>query len=199
MSVESQRRLLAVALLALVLLAVGLAMARGWRARIARQSTIRAPHVPPADLGEPTATVAGTYVSTTSSGNWLDRVAAHGLGIRAAAVLEVHPTGLVLSRDGADPVWIPAADVAGVGESAGMAGKTPVRAELLVVRWRCGDVELDTGLRPAARADRAGITALAARTAATLGLTAHPDPSPGLTAHPDPSPGLTAHHDREVA
>ena len=185
MSGELWRRLLAVALLALVLLGVALAAARGWRARIARQAGIPAPGSPPAGLGEPTATVAGTYISTTLAGNWLDRVAAHGLGVRAAAVLEVHPTGLVLSRDGADPVWIPAADVAGVGESAGMAGKTPARAELLVVRWRCGDVELDTGLRPAARADRAGITALAARTAAALGLPAHPDPSPGLTAHPD--------------
>lgn len=173
MSGESQRRLLAVALLALVLLGVGLAMTRGWRARITRQSSIPAPQSPPAGLGEPTLTVDGTYVCTTLAGNWLDRVAAHGLGLRAAAVLAVHPTGLLLSRDGADPVWISAADVTGVGESAGMAGKVPARPELLVVRWRCGDTELDTGLRPAARADRAGISALAARTAQAVGLAPH--------------------------
>lgn len=185
MSPESVRRLLAVVLLALVLLAVGVAMVRGWRARIARQSGIRAPQSPPEDLGEPTLTVAGTYVSTTLAGKWLDRVVAHGLGPRAAAVLAVHPAGLVLSRDGADPVWIPAADVTGVGESAGMAGKVPARPELLVLRWWCGDTELDTGLRPAARADRTGITALAARTALVVGLPTH---------HDEP-----AQDDREVA
>jgi len=175
MSPESLRRLLAVVLLALVLLAVGVAMTRGWRARIARQSGIPAPRSPPGDLGEPTLTVAGTYVSTTLAGDWLDRVAAHGLGPRAAAVLAVHPAGLLLSRDGADPIWIPAADVTGVGESAGMAGKVPARPELLVVRWRSGDTELETGLRPAARADRTRITALAARTAQAVGLPAHHD------------------------
>ncbi len=172
-SADTLRRTLAVVLLALGLAVVAVAMARGWRARIVRQSGIPAPQAPPADLGQPTSTVRGTYVSTTLAGSFLERVAAHGLGPRANAVLAVHPTGLLLSRDGADPVWIPAADVVGVGESAGMAGKVPARPELLVVRWRCGDVELDTGLRPATRADRAGISALAARTAQAVGLAPH--------------------------
>lgn len=170
MSPESVRRLLAVVLLGLVLAAVGVAMVRGWRARIARQSGIRAPQAPPAELGEPTLVVAGTYVSTTLAGNWLDRVAAHGLGPRATAVLAVHPAGLLLDRDGQDPLWIPAGDVTGVGESSGMAGKVPGRPELLVVRWWCGGTELETGLRPAARADRTAVTALAARTARAVGL-----------------------------
>jgi len=173
---EALRRLLAVLVLALVLVAVGTGMVRGWRARGRRQSGIAAPRVPPADLGGPAFTLTGTYVSTTTAGQFLDRVVAHGLGPRAAAELAVHPSGLVLSRDGADPLFVPAADVVGLGDSAGMAGKVLARPEILLIRWRAGDTVLDTGFRPGSRADRADVPALAARTAAALHLLAAPLP-----------------------
>ncbi len=181
MSSETVRRLLAVLVLALVLVAVGIGMVRGWRARGRRQSGIAAPAAPPAGLGEPVSTLTGTYVSTTTAGEFLDRVVAHGLGPRAAGELAVHPAGLVLSRDGADPLFIAAADVVGIGDSAGMAGKVLARPEILLVRWRLGDTVLDTGFRPAARADRSDVPGLAARTAAAL----HPQAAPVPGARPD--------------
>lgn len=170
MSGESLRRLLAVLVLALGVAAAGLGMIRGWRARGHRQSGLPAPVAAPATLGEPVSTLAGTYVSTTLAGQFLDRVVAHGLGPRATAVLAVHPAGLVLSRDGSEPMFIRAAEVVGIGDSAGMVGKVVGRPELLLVRWHAGDTLLDTGFRPRARADRDQIPALAARITETLGV-----------------------------
>ena len=171
MSGEGVRRLLAVAVLVAVVALVGLGAWRGWLARTRRQGDIPAPAAPPAQLGAPELELAGTYVTTTRAGDWLDRVTAHGLGPRAAASLAVSADGVVLRRSGAPELFIPAGDVVGVGVSAGMAGKVPGRAELLVLRWRSGTAELDTGFRPGSRADRAAIGALAQRLGAELGTT----------------------------
>lgn len=171
MSGEALRRLLAVAVLVAVVALVGLGAWRGWRARARRQGDIPAPAAPPGDLGAPAVELAGTYVTTTRAGDWLDRVTAHGLGPRAAATLAVSGAGVVLRRDGAPELFVPAGDVLGVGVSSGMVGGVPGRPELLVLRWRSGSAELDTGFRPATRADRAGIGALVQRLGAELGTT----------------------------
>lgn len=181
MNGDSLRRALAVLVLALVVAAIGIGMVRGWRARERRQSGIAAPAEPPRSLGKPVATLTGTYVSTTVAGQFLDRVVAHGLGPRSTAVLAVHPSGLVLSRNGADPLFVPAADVVGIGDSAGMTGKVVGRPEILLVRWRTGDSVLDTGFRPGWRADRADLPALAAGIAAAL----DPTSAPSTDARPD--------------
>ena len=39
----------------------------------------------------PLAAAEGQYVATTTAGDWLDRIAVHGLGIRTNAELSVHP------------------------------------------------------------------------------------------------------------
>lgn len=168
-SADSLRRALAVVVLALLLLGVAAAASRGWRSRAARQALIPAPQAPPLDLGAAALTVTGSYVGTTLAGQFLERVVAHGLGGPARASLAVYHRGLVLSRDGRDPVFVPAADVVGAGVSAGMSGKVVGRPELLLVRWRCGDYELDTGVRPADRAQRAGLAELADQLATVLG------------------------------
>ncbi len=143
-------------LLLLVLLGV-LGMRRGWRRRAQRQQTLPAPGLPPADLAghAPVATLQGLYVGSATAEDWLDRVVAHGLGTRAQADLAVHTAGVLLERDGSSPLWIPVEDLRQVRFDSGLAGKVVEQGGLLVLRWRLGEVEVDSGVRPrvAAEAD----------------------------------------------
>lgn len=123
----------------------------GWRRRGQDQADVVAPAAepPPAGVGEALLDpVEGLYVSSVRAGDWLDRVVVHGLGVRSTATLHAGRAGLWFERRGARSVWVPAADVRAVRVEAGIAGKYTVGEGLLVVRWRLGDVELDTGFRP---------------------------------------------------
>lgn len=179
------RRVVAVALLVVLLLAMAGAAARGWRSRAARQAQLPPPGRPPEGLGEAVLTVSGSYVGTTVADQFLNRIVAHGLGVPARARLAAHPEGLVLSRDGADPVFLPTVDVLGVGLSAGMTGKVPGRQELVLIRWRAGQSTLDTGFRPARREDRQRLSELAEQLQAIL----RPD---ATMASPGPTVGRSS-------
>ena len=121
----------------------------GWRNRLRRQSGIAAPPAVPADPGVQLADPSeGQYVCTTTAGDWLDRIAAHQLGIRTNATLSVHPTGVLLARHGAPDVFIPAATITNVQRASGMAGKFVEKDGLLVITWALGDKAVDTGFRP---------------------------------------------------
>jgi hypothetical protein len=54
---------------------------------------------------------------------------------------------VLFDREGADPVWVPAESVVGARTDRAIAGKVMSRDGLLVVRWRLGEHELDTGFR----------------------------------------------------
>ena len=140
---------------------------------------------PPARLGarlcEP---IEATYVSTTTAGDWLDRVVAHDLGVRSAAVVTVHEAGVVIARTGARDVFVPAASVLGVERTPGIAGKYVGGDGLVVIRWTtttsgAGTDEdrpenaLDTGLRVRRAADRPVLTAAVAGLLAGPAATAH--------------------------
>jgi hypothetical protein len=123
-------------------------MAWGWRRRAARQDGLEPPLPPPALLDAAIAGTEGLYVGSVVAGSWLDRVVPHGLGARANAELSVHSAGLLLERDGGQPVWIPRRHVLGVRRDTGLAGKVTETGGLLVWTWRLGDTELESGLRP---------------------------------------------------
>ena len=129
---------------------LGLAgMRLGWRHREQRQDRIGGHGVVPTALGEPLlAPMTGLYAGTTYAERWQDRVVAHGLGRRAAMTTTLTAQGLLVERDGAEPVFVAAADLVDVGVGAGLAGKVMGPGGLLVVRWRdAAGTELDTGLR----------------------------------------------------
>jgi hypothetical protein len=131
-------------------------MWRGWKARQARQADI--PPLPPVPavgaLGPLRAEAEGTYVVTTSAGDWLDRIAVHGLGVRSLAMLAVHDAGVLVARVGAPDLFVPAPALRGVRLERGMAGKFVEEGGLVVMTWQHGERELDTGFRPRAAADR---------------------------------------------
>ncbi len=121
----------------------------GWRSRARRQSDI--PDIPevPRELDGETADFACDvqYVCTTTAGDWLDRIAVHGLGMKANGQAMVYPTGLIVTRDGAQDLWIPGEGIEVIRRESGMAGKFVEKGGLAVVSWRLGGRLVDTGLR----------------------------------------------------
>lgn len=131
-------------------------MALGWRNRKKRQADVPAPPAVATDLGAALASCEGTYITTTTAHDYLDRIAVHGLGIRTTAVLSVHEEGVVIDRDGAEAIFIPRASLRAVRLDSGMAGKFVEKDGLIVIEWNIGAHEgapdsdrtnVDTGFR----------------------------------------------------
>jgi hypothetical protein len=157
-----QRLTLTVVVLLAALVGV-LLMRRGWRRRAGRHAALPPLPVPPAPSpGAATdpPPVRGLYLGTTVAGDWLDRVVARGLGGRAAATLAVldwGSAGVRLDRDGADPLWLPRAALTGARPARGHAGHVVGDGAVLVLGWRHGGLDLDTGFRPDSYADTAAL------------------------------------------
>ncbi|WP_307802439.1 PH-like domain-containing protein [Cellulomonas fengjieae] len=153
------RQLASTVVLLLVVLAVFWAMRAGWRART-QKSTALVPRLPvrPVELGALRAgPVEAVYVSTTRAGDWLDRVTAEGLGVRSPAQVSVHDAGVLITRQGAPDLFVPAAALRGAAAAPGMAGKVVGGDGLVVLTWQADPQDprgLDTGLRPRRAADR---------------------------------------------
>jgi hypothetical protein len=141
------------------------AMWRGWRRREDRSGAwVRSLPTSPPDgdgpgaLGAPrTEPFEATYVSSTRSGDWLDRVVAHDLGARSAAVVQVFDAGVRVARTGARDVFVPARALRAVGTTGGIAGKVVGRDGIVVLTWFAGPGDargLDTGLHLRHAADR---------------------------------------------
>lgn len=166
-----------------VLAAIYWLMWRGWRRRQERQADIaELPEAPagafPARAAGPDAVgtdadgadavridgtaapgaIESVYVSTTSEGDWLDRIAVHGLGERSNAQVRVAPAGVLVEREPSD-VFIPAGAIRGVRPVTGMAGKYLREDGIVVVTWQHGEHTLDTGLLPRYDADRKALLA----------------------------------------
>jgi hypothetical protein len=142
------RIVLTLAIVVFFLLCV-LAMWWGYRNRARRQDAVLPEFPqPPKDLSaDLLAPATGVYISTTTAKSWQDRVAIGDIGFRAAATLHLTGDGVLFDREGADRVWIPAGSVVSARTDRAIAGKVMARDGLLVVRWRLGEHELDTGFR----------------------------------------------------
>ncbi len=142
------RILLTLAIVVFFLLCL-LAMWWGYRNRAKRQDAVlpEFPQPPERLRDDQLEPATGVYISTTTAASWQDRVAIGDIGFRAAATVHLTPDGVLFDRKGADRVWIPAASVVGSRTDRAIAGKVMGRDGLLVVRWRLGEHELDTGFR----------------------------------------------------
>ena len=141
------------AIIAVVFVLIGI----GWRNRLRRQSDVEPLPEVPHQLTPALEEAEGQYVATTTAGDWLDRIAVHGLGIRTNAVLQVHPEGILFDRSGAQPLFVPAASVTGIRQDSGMAGKFVEKDGLLVLSWKLGSRELDTGFRTRRAEDKTAL------------------------------------------
>ena len=133
--------------LVLVLLAWGL-MFVGWRGRRRRQQGLPAPAVPVPELAERAAVdgVEATYVSTTTTQDWLDRIAVHDLGVRSDAHVLVTDTGIAVQRTGATDLFVPAQDLRDVRRESFRAGKAVTGQGLLVWDWMLDGTTLTTAV-----------------------------------------------------
>ncbi|MDQ0380779.1 PH-like domain-containing protein [Amycolatopsis thermophila] len=142
------RLLLTLLVFAFFLLALW-AMRRSWRRR-ARSQSAQLPPFPqtPDDPGEELLPEAkGLYVSTTTAGNWQDRIVTRGVGMRGRAVLRRYAGGVEIDRAGAPGFFIPRDSIVEVKRASAIAGKVMGTDSLIVITWRLGERELDTGFR----------------------------------------------------
>lgn len=133
------------------LLAMGgiyLLMWRGWKRRQARQADVPPLPIAPRDAFRPGDGSPAIYVSTTSEGDWLDRIAVHGLGERSQARVNNALAGVLIEREmfGAPDIFIPAESIRGARLTTGMAGKYLREEGIVVITWQHGDRTLDTGI-----------------------------------------------------
>lgn len=144
-------RWLIVLALLVVFVLIGLAMRRGWLRRARTQEATLPPFPrPPASSNtvELLPVTTGLYVGTTYAGRWHDRVVTGDIGHRAAARGHLSTEGLLLERQGANPLWIPATSLIETRVDTKLAGKVIPGRGMLVIRWQLEDVWLDTGFRP---------------------------------------------------
>lgn len=141
-------RLLLVLVVIAVIALVLVGMRRGWQRRARSQSDIGAPPAAPAALASvDIGPVPGVYLGSTTHGDWLDRVVVHDLGVRSRADVDSGPEGLLMRRQGAPAVFIPAGLMRGVGTARGIAGKAYERGGVLIVTWELDGRLVDTGFR----------------------------------------------------
>lgn len=121
----------------------------GWRSRKKRQAHVPAPQQIPAEVmaAEPVDTMESQYITTVAGHDWLERIAVHGLGLRAEALVEVHPTGVAILMAGAPNFFIPTHDITEVKLTSGMAGKFVEKHGILAISWMLGDQLVTSGFR----------------------------------------------------
>ncbi|MGP4004503.1 PH-like domain-containing protein [Streptomyces sp. 8N706] len=122
-------------------------MREGWKWRRLLQSDL--PELPslPETTGEPRLSLTGRYHGSTTAGQWLDRIVAHGLGTRSRAELTLTAEGLEVLRPGARDFFVPVDALRGARLDKGIAGKVLTEGGLLVVTWQHGDRLIDSGFR----------------------------------------------------
>ncbi len=121
----------------------------GWRGRKRRQKDLPAPQEVPTALleAEPRAAAEGMVIGTVSAGDYLDRVAVHGLGVRTNGRLEVHAQGVAVFRAGAPNYLIGAASLEHVRTDRGVVGKFVERDGAVIIGWKLGEHSVETAFR----------------------------------------------------
>lgn len=149
-------------------------MRQGWKWRGTLQSDLpelAAVPDPAADDAAVLLRLTGRYHGSTTAGQWLDRVVAHGLGTRSRAELTLTDAGLAVVRPGGRDFFVPAAQLRGARLDKGIAGKVLTEGGLLVITWEHGGRQLDSGFRSDRAAEHpdwvAAVGALSGGTAPT--------------------------------
>ncbi|MFH0516919.1 hypothetical protein ACHBTE_07030 [Streptomyces sp. M41] len=122
-------------------------MREGWKWRGTLQGDL--PELPsaPDDPGPARLSMSGRYHGSTTAGQWLDRIVAHGLGTRSRVELTLTDAGLDVVRPGAADFFVPAGRLREARLDKGIAGKVLTEGGLLVVTWAHGERLIDSGFR----------------------------------------------------
>ncbi|MFF7644715.1 hypothetical protein [Streptomyces canus] len=122
-------------------------MREGWKWRGTLQGDV--PELPavPDDPGPARLNMSGRYHGSTTAGQWLDRIVAHGLGTRSRVELTLTDAGLDVVRPGATDFFVPREALREAVLGKGIAGKVLTEGGLLVVTWAHGERLIDSGFR----------------------------------------------------
>ncbi|WP_327298686.1 MULTISPECIES: hypothetical protein [unclassified Streptomyces] len=172
-----------VGLLLLVALVYWL-MREGWKWRGTLQSDLpelpSAPDVP----GTARLEMSGRYHGSTTAGQWLDRIVAHGLGTRSKAEVTLTDEGVEVVRPGASDFFIPAARLREARLDKGIAGKVLTEGGMLIITWEHGDKLIDSGFRSDRAAEQAAWVEAVNAVSHPAGATATADSTTSTTHHP---------------
>ncbi|MFK4096280.1 PH-like domain-containing protein [Streptomyces anthocyanicus] len=122
-------------------------MREGWKWRGTLQSDLPELPAAPDEPGPAKLSISGRYHGSTTAGQWLDRIVAHGLGTRSRVELTLTDAGLDVVRPGAADFFVPVAALREARLDKGIAGKVLTEGGLLVVTWAHGDKLIDSGFR----------------------------------------------------
>jgi hypothetical protein len=122
------------------------AMARNWRKRSARQAWVVLPPGPPAGF-TPQSSYPARYVASVATENWLERIAAAGLGMPGRAKVSVDPSGVLIERVGEQNLFLPTHDILQAQSARGIAQEVYESDGLVAITWRTGQRSVTTGLR----------------------------------------------------
>lgn len=139
--------------LALVVALVYWLMRQGWQWRRTLQGGLPGLPQAPADPGAALLAFDGRYHGSTTAGQWLDRIVAHGLGVRSRVRLTLTAAGLDVDRVGAPGFFVPVSALRGARLDRAIAGKVLPEGGLLVVTWEHGGTLVDSGFRSDHAAD----------------------------------------------
>lgn len=122
-------------------------MREGWKWRGTLQSDLPSLPTAPDEPGAAKLSMSGRYHGSTTAGQWLDRIVAHGLGTRSRVELTLTDAGLDVVRPGAADFFVPVAALREARLDKGIAGKVLTEGGLLVVTWAHGEKLIDSGFR----------------------------------------------------
>ncbi|MFF1358829.1 hypothetical protein [Streptomyces sp. NPDC058297] len=130
-------------------------MRQGWKWRGTLQGDLPPLPTVPSAPGPARLELSGRYHGSTTAGQWLDRIVAHGLGTRSRVELTLTDEGLDVVRPGATDFFIPVAQLREARLDKGIAGKVLTEGGLLIVTWGHGDKLIDSGFRSDHAAEQA--------------------------------------------
>ncbi|MCX4646720.1 hypothetical protein [Streptomyces sp. NBC_01446] len=130
-------------------------MRQGWTWRGTLQGDLPPLPAAPSAPGPARLELSGRYHGSTTAGQWLDRIVAHGLGTRSRVELTLTDAGLDVVRPGATDFFIPGAQLREARLDKGIAGKVLTEGGLLIVTWGHGDKLIDSGFRSDHAAEQA--------------------------------------------
>jgi hypothetical protein len=122
-------------------------MREGWKWRGTLQGDLPELPATPDLPGTARLTMSGRYHGSTTAGQWLDRIVAHGLGTRSRVELTLTDAGLDVVRPGASDFFVPREALREARLDKGIAGKVLTEGGLLVVTWAHGERLIDSGFR----------------------------------------------------
>ncbi|MFG2678672.1 hypothetical protein [Streptomyces sp. NPDC048392] len=122
-------------------------MREGWKWRGTLQGDLPQLPTAPEPPGAARLVLSGRYHGSTTAGQWLDRIVAHGLGTRSRVELTLSEAGLDVVRSGAADFFVPVAALREARLDKGIAGKVLTEGGLLVVTWAHGGELIDSGFR----------------------------------------------------